>query len=110
MSRVDAYLCDFGEHLVKAPGVVGITVIEDLFDREKSYPTNFKPEKCNVHYCTDCYKEHVLNVASKHVDRRGRKRGVDTGPAEREYELKVKELAFSFRELTVRKWKSRKKD
>jgi hypothetical protein len=109
MSKVDAYLCDFKGHLVQAPGVVGIIPTEDLFDREKSYPTDFKPERCNIHYCTDCYKEQVLSVASLHVDRRGRKKGVDTGPAEREYELKVKELAFSFRELTVRKWRSRKK-
>lgn len=143
MSKVEAYICDFGDHLVKEPGVVGIVPTEDLFDRELSFPTSFCPEKCPIHYCVDCYKEHVLKPASWLVDRKGglslsvvkeheerikalRKAGDDQGlkiaesalktakieaqkVREREYELKIKELAYSFRDLTVKKWRSKKK-
>lgn len=109
MSHVEAYICDFGNHIVKASGIVGIVPTEDLFDRERSYPTNYKPERCHVHYCVDCYKQQVLIPADRMVNRKRGKNSVKNESAEREYELKIKELGYSFREQVVKLWRLKKK-
>lgn len=97
MSKVQAYQCDFKNHLVIEKYIMGIDPVEDLFDRQASFPTVFHPERTNVHYCLDCYREHVLIPASNMVDRKKDERG---------YELKVKELGYGLRAQTVANWQT----
>lgn len=105
MSKVDAYICDFKNHLVLSKATVGINPVEDMFDRERSFPTVFTPlqiSRTDVHYCTDCYKEKVLVPAGNMVNRRGKMSKDDLVSKEREYELKIKELAYNFRSQVVK--------
>lgn len=100
--KVVAYRVQCCDQLVQEDCVVGIIPSEDIFDKENSYPCDFKhPERCYVHICLDCYKTKVLIPASQQVDRRKN---------ERLYELKVKELSFSFRESAVKAWQKMKKN
>jgi len=92
--KVDAYICDFKNHLVEADGVMGINPVEDMFDRQRSYPICV-PKKSNIHICGECYREHVLIPAANAVDRKKDERG---------YELKVMELAYDMRVTTVKNY------
>lgn len=92
MSKVEAYICDFADHLIDVKSAVGINPAEDMFDKLSSFPTIYNPAKTNVHYCTECYKKHVLVPASNLVNRNKDERG---------YELKLRELAFGLRSQTV---------
>lgn len=102
MSHVKAYICDHCNELKKESKVVGITMTEDMFDRMKSYPTEFKnPAKSMCHYCLDCYRKFVIIHADRLCNRKKDERG---------YELKLMELAYSLREKTVKQWRLKKKD
>jgi hypothetical protein len=99
--KVTAYRVDCCGLLKEEAEVVGIIPTEDLFDKEKSYPSNFNhPEKCTVHCCLDCYREKVLIPASHVTDRRKDERG---------YELKIQELWFSLRQTIVTRWRTKKR-
>lgn len=100
MSKVEAYICDFGAHLMAAKYIVGVSAAEDLFDKQRSYPTVFNPTRVNIHYCLECYKEHVLLPAGRQVDRK---------KDERLYELKVNELSYGMRLKTVQNWRERQR-
>lgn len=105
MSKVEAYICDYKNHLVLVKQAVGINPIEDMFERQRSYPTVFTPlqmTKTDIHYCTDCYSEKVLVPAGNLVDRRKKLSKDDLVTREREYQLKIMELAYSFRLQVVK--------
>jgi len=96
--KVKAYICDYKNHLVKESATVGITLVEDMFDREASFPTNYHPEKCDCHYCVECYKTRVLIPAQNQVNRK---------KDEHLYELKVKELAYAIRSTVVSNYREK---
>lgn len=101
MSKVSAYQCDYKNHLVPEKSIVGVNPMEDMFDKQASFPTVFNPERTNIHYCLDCYKAHVLIPAANMVDRKKDERG---------YELKIKELGFGLRSQTVANWQMLEKN
>jgi hypothetical protein len=101
MSKIEAYFCDYKDHLVPDKEAVGISPTEDLFDKMASFPTVFNPKKAEIHYCTGCYRTFVLTPASNLVNRRL--------IGEEPYKLKVKELAYGLRAETVRKYRERKR-
>lgn len=99
--KVTAYRTDCCGQLKEETEVVGIVSTEDMFDKEQSYPSDFKhPEKCAIHCCLDCYRQKVLIPASHVVDRRVN---------EREYELKIKELWYALRQTIVTRWYAKKR-
>lgn len=98
--KVTAYRCDACNNLIVDEEAVGIVPQEDLFNRLLSWPTDMHPERCNIHYCLDCYREKVLVPASAQADRR-----VD----ERLYKLKLEELTFAMKDTIVRRVLTRKK-
>lgn len=100
MSKVEAYKCDHCNTVVEESGIVGVDRVEDMFDKEKSFPTIPNPAKAFLHYCVDCYRTHVLIPAANLSDRKR---------DEREYELKVKELAYGLRRTTVFKYNERQR-
>jgi len=89
--KASAFYCDYKHHLVDEKGIVGINPIEDMFDRQQSYPICHQ-NKTDVHFCTECYNEHVLRIAGLGIDRK---------KDEHTYMLKVKELGFAFRSKVV---------
>lgn len=84
--KVEAYICDYKNHLVEVDGIMGITPVEDLFDMQASFPICHQ-DKTRIHICGECYRKFVLIPAS----------AIDRKKNEREYELKVKELAYALR-------------
>lgn len=95
--KVEAYICDYGNHLVHVDGIVGVNPIEDMFDKISSYPICHQ-DKTRIHICGECYREHVLIPAQNMVDRK---------KDERLYELKVKELGYDVRSKAVRNYWAR---
>lgn len=95
MSKVEAYRCDCCDKLFPSEEIVGIAMVEDLFDRQLSWPTKMNPEKTFAHYSTECYREQVLIPASNMADRK---------KDERLYELKLKELAYGLRSKAVHRY------
>lgn len=90
--HVKAYICDYNNHIVHEDEITGINPVEDFFDRQLSYPITNKPEKANIHFCTQCYNENVLIPAQNTTNRK---------KDEELYKLRLKELAFAFRSTTV---------
>lgn len=90
--KVEAYRCDYCGRIKDYHAITGIYPIEDMFDKQRSYPVCPDPAKTNVHFCTECYNKVVIEKA-RTVDRRN---------DERLYELKVKELGFLIRSACVR--------
>lgn len=99
MSKIEAYICDYGNHIVTLEEAVGVSPTEDMFDKMHSYPTVMDPRKTNIHYCTGCYRDDVSIRAANLVNRR---------KDERAYELKILELSFSLRKQTVKNFFSKK--
>jgi hypothetical protein len=100
MSKVEAYYCDYGGHLMDAEHSIGVKPIEDLLDKIHSYPIINNPAKAEIHFCLKCYREKVLVPASNLVDRRRDEKG---------YKLKVNELAFGLRSSAVFNWRNHKR-
>lgn len=99
MSKVNAYKCDYGNHLVEDDIAVGVNHTEDMFDKLLSFPSVHTPVamgRCAMHYCMDCYRAHVLIPASNMVDPRKNEEG---------YKAKVKELAYGLRSQTVHNYR-----
>ena len=55
MSKVNAYRCDYCGELKTEGSIVGISPVQDLFDKLNSYKIISNPEKAEIHGCTDCY-------------------------------------------------------
>lgn len=99
MSKANAYVCDYADHLVSELEAVGINAVEDMYDKLLSFPAVFTPvamSRCDIHFCNDCWAKAVLIPAGVQVTRK------QSRLKEREYELKIKELAFGFRSQTVK--------
>lgn len=96
MSHTIAYICDYKDHLMEDNAIIGISSIEDMFDKLLSYPIVKNSAKAYIHVCTDCYKKSVLIPASRDVDRK---------KDEEAYVTKVKELAYGFRSKAVSNWR-----
>ena len=92
MSKVTAYICDYGNHLMQENAIMGVNPIEDMFNRLESYPS-IVATRTDVHVCTECYKKVVLTPAQNMVDRRNN---------EEAYKAKVKELGYGFRAQAVK--------
>jgi hypothetical protein len=84
--KVEAYRCDYCGHIKEAEEIVGVSRKQDMFDRMKSFPVTNFPEREQVHYCTDCYNQHVIYVAEREVDRKR---------DEEKYRLKVLEMSYN---------------
>ena len=92
MSKVVAYICDYGNHLMPENAIMGINPVEDMFDKLSNYPS-IAAHKTDVHVCTECYKTVVLTPAQNLVDRRNNEEG---------YKAKVRELGYGFRSQAVK--------
>lgn len=92
MSKVEAYICDYCQQLRIADECVGVAAQEDLFDKLASFPTNPRPEKESIHYCTNCYTHYVISPAEREVNRKKDEHG---------YMIKINELAYLLRSQTV---------
>ena len=99
--KVDAYLCDHCGKLFKSDEVVGVSTVEDMFDRLSSYPVVYNPTKTEVHVAVACWKDAVARPAANMVDRRKDERG---------YELKMKELAYGLKAQSVKNHFDRKRN
>lgn len=133
MSIVEAYRCDYCFELKTEQEVIGVTPIEDLFDRLASYPINYKNKTCRVHCCMECHKKYVTIEAQKFTNRRKIKFEVLKFPAQKkphffvlkfkhtnlrrhflnvkenelEYKNKIKELSYAVRAKCVSNWRSK---
>lgn len=100
--KVTAYKVDCCGAIKYEEEIVGIHAVEDMFNKELSYPSDMKhPERCDIHFCLDCYREKVLRPAGIQVDRR---------KDEDLYKLKLKELGFAFRDSVVRAWRAKQRN
>lgn len=88
MSIIDAYRCDACGIIKIEDEVVGIIPTEDLFDRMNSYPTTHRVNKTTVHYCLDCYRRDVLDIADRYCSRKAN---------EAAYKEKIKEMSYGLR-------------
>jgi|SRR5581483_47390 len=90
--KVEAYICDFCNTLRIAEEIVGVSLQPDLFEPMKGFKTNFKPERENAHYCTQCYSNIVISVAERECNRKKDEHG---------YTLKLEELSYMLRSQVV---------
>ena|ERR1700761_3187290 len=102
MSKVNAFICDYNNHLVEEQQAFGVSPVEDLFDKIHSFKTINSPAKADIHYCVECYKACVTGPAGREIDRRNN---------EDAYKKKLEELSYGLRSQTVRNYwaKARKK-
>lgn len=99
MSKIEAFKCDNCGTIVEYEDCVGIKPVEDMFDKQSSYPSISNPSKCEIHMCVSgCYNKFVLIPASHQVKRNKNN--------EAEYKAKLKELAYGLRSQTVAKWRA----
>lgn len=89
--KVQAYRCDCCGNIRADEMITGISPVEDMFDKQLSFPIINNNEKTNIHVCTVCYNKIVLEKA----------RLIDRKQNEREYELKLKELQYLLRSTCV---------
>lgn len=100
--KLTAYRVDCCGDIKEESEVVGIHPTEDMFDKTKSFPSEFKhPERCEVHCCMDCYRSKVVVPASAAVDRR---------KDEPLYDLKLAELWYALRQTLVTRWRAKKRN
>lgn len=90
--NVEAYICDFCNNLRLAEEVVGISPVEDMFEKMKSFPIVNNPAKAHIHFCTSCFDTYAVQVAYREVDRR---------KSEHLYKLKLDEMTYLLRSQCV---------
>jgi hypothetical protein len=92
MSKAHAFKCDYCGKLVAADDCVGVSPIEDMFDKLRSFPVIPNVDKAEIHFCASHYKEQVTAPAEAQYSRRIN---------EEMYAMKVKELSYDLRKTTV---------
>lgn len=97
--KVEAYQCDYCGNLRHAVETVGVTPIEDLFDRMNSFPTTLRPEKTDIHYCITCANTYAMIPAQNRINRKKDENG---------YKLLLKELLYLVRAQSVTNYNLRK--
>lgn len=99
MSIVKAYGADCCGVLKSVELIVGVSTAIDMFDNLQSYKTDMNADRCQVHYCLDCYRDQVLIPAENEAPRR-----IDTLAAHRQ----IQEYAHMFKKRVVANWASNK--
>jgi len=89
--KVTAYLCDCCGSIKIDDEIVGINPVEDMFDKQLSFPITHKLDKTNVHGCHACYRE-IVDIPASAISR---KKNEDA------WKAKVKELSYMFRQRCV---------
>lgn len=93
--KVEAYLCDQCDTIKVRDEVSGLLDNEALFDKiEHSYKVlENHPEKAEVHFCMECYRVNVLNIAAR----------INRSKDELGYVLAIKEAAYVFKHSLLNK-------
>lgn len=99
MSIVKAYGCDVCGALKPEDITLGVSRAQDLFSAILSYPVEYRPEKAEVHFCQDCYREQVLVPGENEAPRR-----VDV----KRHENIMSEYGAMFRKRAVENWMKEK--
>jgi hypothetical protein len=95
MSHVKAYRCDCCGSIKLVDEFVGVSPVEDMFEKLNSFPTISTPaamDKGSIHHCLDCYSKYVLVPSENAVNRKFNENG---------YKLKLKELHYDLRRKCV---------
>lgn len=95
MSIVKVYGADCCGQLRNADDIVGVDTAVDLFDNLRSYKTSMFPERTQVHYCLDCYREQVL-IPTENESPRAKDAGA--------YSMQLEQYSFMFRKKVVNNW------
>ena len=90
MSKVESYRCDYCGQIKDSENIVGISLVEDIFDRLLSFPIIKHNTNAEVHGCTDCYNYCMTEASS--INRR---------KYEQLYIDKRKEAGYNFRKQCV---------
>jgi hypothetical protein len=98
--KVIAYITECCNELKKSSDVVGLSNVQDLLDKYKSFPTISNPEKSDIHYCTRCYNKFVLATAGSLCDRKN---------DENEYIQLIKIHSHAFKQNLILKASARTK-
>lgn len=93
MSKVNAYICNKCDKIHEEDNVMGISLIEDMFDKFKSF-LSVSPEKSEIHFCYDCYNLCVTVPVSRVADRAKDEEG---------YKLALTELMYAFKKSIIYK-------
>src|SRR5579863_5255953 len=99
MSIVRAARCECCGKVYAIDDCLGVSIVEDLFDKLSSYATVKNPEKAAIHICVSCFRDKVYGTAARLCDRRKNEDG---------YKLKVKELSYSLRFQAVYNYRNKK--
>jgi len=108
MSKVEAYICDYCNHIKPADEVVGIKRIQDMFDKLKSFPINPHPEKESIHYCLTCYDTHVVRPTNRETNRKKDEAGYTLKLLEMSYNLASQCVANFDKKMFAKSCKSKK--
>lgn len=97
MSIVKSYGCDICGRIIEAANVVGVSLQADLYETSASFKTDVAhPERCQVHYCLDCYRTDVLVPAENENPRRVN---------EEKHQTTYKEFSYMLRRRAVGNWR-----
>lgn len=92
MSKIEAYRCDHCRNLKSADEIVGVSAQSDMFNKLKSYPIIYHPERAEIHLCVECYNNKAAIPAQNEVDRRKDEEG---------YKKKLEEFSYGVRAQCV---------
>ena len=90
--KVTAYICDHCERLVPEDEAVGVSMVIDIFDKQKSF-ASMGAAMADAHYCVACYSE-IITAANTIVYRQNN---------ESLWKERRDELAFMLRQSCVKK-------
>ncbi len=99
MSIVKAYGCDICGQLKPEDITLGVARSQDLFSVLSSYPVIYRPEKAEVHFCQDCYREQVQVPAENEAPRK---------VSQERHQTIIAEYGAMFRKRAVDNWMKEK--
>jgi hypothetical protein len=97
MKITKAYRCEYCNTIKDAERNVmsGVIYTEDLFDKEKSFPSTDNLDNTKIHFCFDCYRENVILPAMNRADRKKDEPG---------YRALIATFSFIFRKEVIRRF------